>query len=282
MANVQKLAAAGWDSLQWAYRNANGWHAGAANLTSANTGSSSGMARYRGARSFSFTLPTNSPLPVTGDDGLIATFLFDSTDPITFNITTSVFDAVFKAAAESMAIVTDGEWEYSPGSVNGVIRGTLMLLASRQLKSTPGSVKGFEHLELFSCEVAYLGSNREYQAAGEHTWQIVANPTTVLPDGRLVSAVHSDAPNGEMVYRIFTTEKRFSYATLVGNGTLQKIVTPNKPISVAKSKATLETTSFATDTVAGVVTTAPFGLTLTGTPGSGKAAVGRYEFDNFA
>lgn len=283
MPNIQKYAAAGWDSLQWAYRSADGWIAGAANLTAADTGDSSAMARYQGARTFTFALPQNTPLAVTGDDGLIATFLFSSVDPVAFSFTTSVMDMVFKAATENMDIVTDGEWEYSPVTTESVDRAPLVLLLSRQLKSTPGSVKGYEHLELFSTEVAYLGNNREFQAAPEHNWQVTANPSSVLPDGRTVAAVHPDAPNGTLIGRIFTSEKRFSYATLIGNATLDKIVTPHAPISTAKAKATVATAGvFAADTVTGVVTTAPYGVEVTTVPANGQPAICRFEFNNFS
>src|SRR5690606_33969282 len=102
--------------------------------------------------------------------------------------------------------------------------------------------KGYEHLELFNCEVAYLGGNREFQAVGEHNWQVTANASTVLPDGRDVADVHTEAPNGALIGHIFTSEKRFTYSTLIGNGALDKVVTVQAPLSTAKAKATVETT----------------------------------------
>jgi len=59
-------------------------------------------------------------------------------------------------------------------------------------------------------------------------------------------------------------------------------VTTHKPISAVKTELTIETTGFAVDVVAGVVTTAPFGITTTGVPGSGKAAISGFEFVTFA
>ena len=97
-----------------------------------------------------------------------------------------------------------------------------------------------------------------------------------------MSAVHTDVPGAKLLGWEISSLKRFSYSVLIGNASLQKIVTTHKPVSTATSIATLETTGFAVDTVAGVVTTAPYGLTLTGTPASGKIAVGRYQFENWA
>lgn len=283
MANIQEFAAAGFDSLQWAYRNSNGWHAGEANLTSSNTNTSSNMARFRGASSFAFAIPAPPTVVIQGDDGQIANFVFDSSDVLTFNMVTTGMDYDFLSATQGTSIVTEGEWETIPGVITGATRPQLCLLASRKLKGIAGSSgdSGYEHLEILNCEVVYLGSPRDFQAANQHNWQVTLNFSDTLLDGRAVSAVHSDAPNGELAFRMFTTGARFSYATLIGNGAATAVVTSYKPISTARCKATIETTGFAADTVTAIDTTAPYGITGTGTAASGKAHIFRYEFLNF-
>jgi hypothetical protein len=283
MANIQEFAAAGFDSLQWSYRNTNGWHAGEANLTAANTGISSNMARFRGASSFAFAIPAPPTVAVQGDDGLLASFQFDTSDVLTFNMVTTGMDFDFLNAVQGTAIVTEGEWETTPGIITGAVRPQMILLASRRIKGLAGSSgdSGFEHLEIINAEISYLGSSRDFQAANQHNWQVTLNFADTLPDGRAVNAVHADAPNGELSFRMFTTAARFSYATLVGDNSVTQVTTSYKPITTARAKATLETSGFAANTVTAIDTTAPYGVTGTGTPASGKAFVVRYEFLNY-
>lgn len=284
MAGITKWNGAGFDSLQWTHRSALGYLTGAANLTVANVGLSSSMARYRGANTSDFTLPAKTIVNIPGDDGTRATFQFDGDGLPTFNLDMSDFDAVFYAAATGQTVVTDGDTQAVPMPFVGGTSNVLGLMFTNRLKSqTAGQVgaAGYEHLELFNCECSYLGHAWNTKGAIVYRWQVVANNVDVLWDGRSVDAVYTTAPAGELGAVIRTSDNRFSYSVLVGDAAETDITTAYKPISIAKSKATLETTGFAADTVTAIDIVTPYGITPTGVPGSGKISVARYEFLNY-
>jgi hypothetical protein len=155
---------------------------------------------------------------------------------------------------------------------------------SRDLKSkVSGQVgaTGFSHLEILNATITYLGTAMNYRGVETHQFQITCNLADNLADGRTVVSVHTETD--QLRYRLRSTDKRYTYVSFVGDNAIDDITVPYKPISVAKSKATVETTGFAAATVSAVVTTAPYLLTLSAAPGSGKFAVARYEFaTNFA
>lgn len=284
MADITKWAAAGWDSLQWSLRSSLGYLTGAAGLTVANTGVSSSMARYRGANTADPVNPEPTIVNIPGDNTTIASFSFDGDGNITFTLVMSVKDNVFHAAATGIAEVTDGDTRVMPGNQSGGTPNPMFLLFSRDLKSQKAGqvdAAGYEHLELYSCIVRWLGSPWGTKAAGEYRYQVTANNVDVLPDGRTVASVHPTAPNGQLPYIVRSSDYRYSYSVLVGDGIVTAVTTAYKPISVAKSKATVETTGFAADAVTAIDTTSPYGITPTATAASGKIQTVRYEFLNY-
>lgn len=284
MANITKWVAAGWDSLQWTFRSSLGYLTGSAGLTVANTGTSSSMARYRGANTADFALPAPTIVNIPGDDGTRAVFMFDGDGLPTFTMEMSDFDTVFYAAATGLTVVTDGETEAVPMAFAGGSANALGLMFTNRLKSQKAGqvgAAGYEHLELFNCECRYLGRGYNTKGAVVYRWQVIANNVDTLWDGRDLSSVYTTAPNGELGAVIRTSDNRFSYSVLVGDNAVTAVTTAYKPISTAKSKATVETTGFAADTVTAIDTTAPYGITPTATAGSGKIQTVRYEFVNY-
>lgn len=284
MAAITSFAAAGWDSLQWSKRSTLGYMTGAAGLAVTDTGESSSMARHRGANTADVTLPEPTIVNIPGDNTTIAQFSFEGDGLITFNIEMSVKDNVFHAAATGLASVSDGDTEAMPEVQSGLTPNSLFLLFSRDLKSQKAGqvgAAGYEHLELYNCAIRYLSSGWGTKAAAVYRYQVTVNNVDVLPDGRAVSAVYNTAPNGQLAGVVRSADSRYSYSMIVGDGVETQIVTAYKPISVAKSKATVETTGFAASVVSAIDTASPYGITPTDLPGSGKIAVARYEFLNY-
>lgn len=283
MSAITKWAAGGWKSAQYAHRSPLGYMTGAAGLAVTDTGESSSMARYRGANTADVSQPEPTIVNIPGDNTTIAQFAFDGDGLMTFIMVMSIKDNDFHYAATGLQAIADGDTEAMPENQSGT-QNPLFLLFTRDLKSQKAGqvgAAGYEHLELYNCGVQYLGSAWGTKAAVEYRYRVTVNNVDVLPDGRLVSAVYPTAPGGLMPGITRTSDNLYSYSMLVGDGVETQIVTAYKPISIAKSKATLETTGFAADTVTAIDITAPYGITPTGTPASGKIAVARYEFLNY-
>lgn len=280
MPGITKYNAAGFTILEWSYIATSGYITGAANLTAANVGISSSVARHRGANTADFSLPAPTVVNIPGDDTTRAIFQFDGDGLPTFVLEMSDKDNAFYAAALGLASVTDGDWQATPVAASGVTGNALFLKLSRRLKSqTAGQVgaAGYEHLVLPRCEAKPLGSGYGTKAAAVWRWQITVNNTDTMPDGRTVASVFADAPSGEITGFNVTTDYFWTYSSFVGDNAITSPVLAQKPISTAKTKATVETTGFASGTVSAVDTTTPYGYTLSAAPGTGKFAIARHE-----
>lgn len=285
MPGITNYNAAGFAALQWSRRASGGWITGALNLAVADEGDSSGMARYKGANTADFALTEPTTVNIPGDDGTRAIFQFDGDGLPQFILEMSDFDQSFYAAARGLASVADGDVQATPLPFVGSIGNPLTLMLTRRLKSAKlGQVgaAGYEHLPLLNCEVGFLGSGYNTKGAAVWRWQVTCNNADVLPDGRSVSSVFADAPNGEIGAMLLTSDYLYTYNAFVGDGIVTSPVLVQKPISVAKTKSTVETTGFAAGTVSAIDTSSPFGYTLSAAPGAGKYAIARYEFANWA
>jgi len=160
----------------------------------------------------------------------------------------------------------------------------LWLMLTRQSKSlVTGSTgaKLYEHLEIPRAEVSFLGSALNFQGAAEYNWSVTVNPTDVLPDGRSVSTVFTDAPDGMVSYILHSSDYRMTRTAFVGDGTITAIPISYKAASAGKTHATVETTGFAAGTVSSVSTSSPYTATLSAAPGSGKFSIVTHQFLNF-
>jgi len=279
------ITAAGFDSAQYSYRTTGGVLAGVDNLVvTTSNGLSSPMGRLKGVVTSDVTLPTPVEVAINGDDSRLATFQFDSTEPVAFDIDVAISDSAFKTRIEATASVTSGEAVMVPYGLTQVVAPGFILLLSGKAKSaasgTAGSA-GFRHLLLFNVEFRDLGAGFNFQGAATRRYRVTANASDTLPDGRTVASVFPAVPGGQMLGLEFTTVKRCTFASFMGDNTITSPVLAQKPISTATTIATLETTGYALDTVTAVDTTTPYGCTLTGTPGAGKRAVVRYQFENW-
>ena len=280
-----KYIGAGADSIQVGYVDANGVFVGIDNLDATDTGSSSSMLRIEGANAADIQLGEPERVAVAGDDGTVALFTFESADLPTAVIEVAENNQTFNNLIQSTTAVSEGGHVITAFGLQGAVVPRLATLIMRQIKSTVSGSRGaagYEGLLLPNTTWRKLGSPRQTRGVSYQRYALDVNYADRLLDGRLVSAVFTDVPGAKLLGWEISSLYRFSYSTLIGNASLQKIVTSHKPVSVGTSFATIETTGVATDTVAGVVTSSPYGLTLTGTPGSGKIAVGRYQFVNWS
>lgn len=284
MADVLSFIAAGLDSIQWAYRHSGGWSAGAANLLASDTGESSSMARLLGANAAPFQQNQPNIVNIPGDNTSLGQFMFKPTDRPTFQLTVSVNDFTFKGAISNLATVDEGDWKWSPNPPAGTVLNPMILLLSRNNQSQDsGSVgdEGWEHLLLFNTQLTYLGSGYNTQGAAVYLFQVIVNDSDTLHDGRTIQSVFGTQKMDSFEW---SSANRVTMVTFVGDGTADDVVLTQKPLSplnTAVTRATVETTGFAAGTVSAVDVTAPYGVTLSAAPGSGKFAIITHEFQNW-
>lgn len=279
-----KFTSAGADNFQWSFISSTGYITGAANLTASNTGIASTAARFKGINNVALTLPEQTTISTQGDDTILANFRFGPSAPFTFNFTTQALDTAFLAAACGVTIITEVDRTMFAGSTYYPAMNQLWLSWSRQSKSlVTGSTgaKLYETVEFPRAEVSFLGSAFNYQGAAEYNWSVTVNPTDVLPDGRSVATVFTDAPDGQVSYIMHSSDYRMTRTAFVGDNAIVAIPVSYKAVSAAKTQATVETTGFAAGTVSSVSTTSPYTATLSAAPGSGKFAIVTHQFANF-
>ncbi len=276
------VTAAGFDNMQWGRRSAAGYlTGGSTNLTAANTGLSASMTRHRGALAADIQLPEPTLVPIPGDNAVIATFQFDSDQPVTFVLEMSVLDQAFQQAISGVTAVTEDGEPMMPFGFSGATRNGLILLFTSDAKSAVSATlnsSGYQNLLLYNCEVSYIGAAFNNRGARVFRYRITANAAANLPDGRAVSAVFSTVSGGVMLGHEFSSVNRVSMACLVGDASEDTITTAYDPVSTGTTKATVETTGFAAATDSSVAANS---IVLSAAPGSGKFAIGRYEFVAF-
>jgi hypothetical protein len=280
MAGITSWIGAGFDAFQWSLiDDTANCMSGKAGLTALSTGTASPMGRYIGASSAPFAIPAGAPVTVLGDNRPLGDFDFGSDGSIAFTISMNAMDSALLNAVQGTVNVTKGDSQFTPILDGGYVKKRFFLLLSRDLQSkVSGQIgaKGFSHLEIFNAQLTYLGSGFDYRGVEVHQWQVTCNPSDNLPTGKTVVSEHTETET--LRYRIHTTDKRYTYVSFVGDGLIDDIPVPYKPISVAKSASTVETTGFADNVVSGVVTTSPYTIGVTTMPASGKFAVVGYEF----
>lgn len=276
-----QFTAAGADAAQWGYRAAGGWFAGKDNLTTADTGDSSPMARLRGLKSADISLPDPTEVQVTGDNTVLQVFTFDSGTKPTFNLETGVTDFTFEGAIQNLSPVIEAGKTMLPFSVPSAPQQPMIMIFTRDAASqdvaTYGDA-GYDHLILLNVGIKPLGGAFTYQGEKVQRYRCTLNDSLLMPDGRTISSVLGVERAGAIM---MTSQNRITYTAFVGDGTVKIIVPEYEPVSLGTTLATIQTTNFATDTVASIDTTDPFGVTLTGTPASGKYAVALTEFVQF-
>jgi hypothetical protein len=281
----KQFSAAGADAAQVGFRHLRGFFAGKDNLkegTALQRGTSSAMRRLAGFKSADIQFPDSTKVTVTGDNSAISIFQFQNAEKPSFTMQFGVGDLQFIGDAQNIPVLTEAGVNGMPVLVPNLILKNLMLLLTRDAldeESGGGNAAGFEHLLLPNIQARYTGTSYNFQAEAVHNFSCIVNDTSFLPDGRTLSSTFGIRRCGAIMY---TSQYRLTYAAFLGDGTVKAIASPYKPVDIDLCLATLETTSFATDTLTAIDNTNPsYSVTLTGTPAQDKFAIARISFENY-
>lgn len=201
--NLTQYLSAGLDSIWVGHVDATGSFIGAA-ATLANAADSGGFVML-GPQSADLAIPELERVNVSGGDGRLATFLFESETETGFTFEAGAIDLDAAMASQGRAVETVNNWEI--GFLRPAIRTpqTMWWVINSQAKSqTSGSLNnpGFQVI-LAKVEASYLGpSGISNKSAHNHRFQAVVNQADVYPWGAAPTGGAADAFPFWSAYRI--------------------------------------------------------------------------------
>lgn len=277
MANATKWAAIGDEALLLSVRGASGYFAGWAGLTAASTPNThSSLYKFAGVQALPLGLNEQVSKSINGDDGIVATFNFPSTDPVSATLEMGVEDLDVAAKVAGMTNYALGEWTMSALGGTITTKQAMIALNVRKaiaLDSSNNGVQGYVNELWYNLTLDPLDDEgRSHQTEGKFRYAVVANPSTVLPWGVTNLVAHGAT---ERYFSRFFTPNRFALEVHIGNNSNADIPLTYTPISTAKTKAFNGATGGAL-TVSSVSTGAKT-ATVSAAPASGAITVVVYE-----
>lgn len=271
--NVNQWAAAGLKIMQVGVRGSGGNFAGAANLTAANTGTASGMRRIPGPVTAPNPVPNVNRVRNRGNDGYIATHLFE-TEPPDFDLETEANDQDAENMMISATTYALGEWDMSGRGVAIPTFRDIVTLLTRQAESEESGSEGngYDNLLIMSSKYLPRQGQFSFQSATGATYPGNGNRVTKLPWGVTVSTAIG---LGDAMTMEWWSEYPCTLVCFIGDGAITDVPLPFTPITAAKTKFFNFATAAAL-TVSSVNTSTDKAV-LSAAPSSGLITVGIFE-----
>lgn len=269
MANIGEFASAGLAAIQIGARNSSGLFQGYGKLTASDTGDVSGMRRVRGAVTGANPVPDITRIRNRGDDGYIATHLFEA-EPPEFNLEFESTDIEVEAFLTSATILALGEWDMA-GRGQGIptLQDTTVLMCRQTESQEVGATgNGYENLLIASAKFRPTPGDYSWQAVGTSVLNGAADRVTTLPWGATVTSAIGQS---DLMTMTWMSTFPCTMVALVGDGAEDEFVLPYAPSTVARTKA-WRTDTGAALTVSSVNSGAK-SITLSAAPASGLLVV---------
>lgn len=272
-ANIDQFAPAGLRVVQIGARGGAGLFTGFANLTTDDTGDNSGMRRLRGSVSAASPVPGVNRQRNRGDDGYIATFLYEA-EPPEFNLEFEQYDLEAEVYFQGGNIYALGDWNIAArGQGIPNLQDTVTIFSRAAESEDIGATgNGYANTIIGSSKYRPVPGNAAHQAAGTISYSGAADRIQVAPWGESIESILglSDA----MALEVFS-EYPLTMECFIGDNSTDDIPLTYAPVSAAKTKAFLATTGAAL-TVSAVDVGAKT-ATLSAAPASGAHVVVVYE-----
>lgn len=257
-----KYVGAGLQILDWGYRNSSGYVIGAA-ATLAN-GSDSAMVNADGADILSLQPADYRIVAVPGDDANVGTFIFPPDSSPQGSLELGTFNSALAVAGQGTKIWTDGDYEMvTIGPKEFSINALVLIANSRAQSRDSGAVGNPIYLVQIWPNVQAVPrfANGIQNATGmKWTHQLIANPSSKLPDGRALSLANQGAT--QAVGLQFASPYPVAMHTHISDGSDLTFTLGHVPVAAngTKVKATrngtalVYTTDYTVSAVTGVVT----------------------------
>lgn len=276
--NVEQFNSAGIDRVLWGVNSAAGYPYGTSG-TIAN-GGDAGMGRLIGTQNINLPLQPPRQVPISGDDGPVATYFFAPENLPSGDLLLANIDLNLWAKAQGINVYADGDWDVVVGQPDSPTFNQLTLITAAQAKSAmSGSVGNAGWMTTFYPRVQIVPIGVQSQAnatASNFTHQLIANKFDRLPWGTALSVANQGTTSGAQ-YGPFYSENRVALHTHVSDASDVTFTLTYTPAAATAAKikvyrnGTLLTIT--TDwSVSGSV------ITLVAAGSAGDVVVVRYEY----
>jgi hypothetical protein len=270
-----RATSAGLNSVYGSFRDSRGLFAGFANLTTGDTNVGSGSRRMLGARNFPLPNRTPNVQSNLGDDGVIDTYQFQSSEPAQATLELGAVDVEMESAAQNSGTLTLAGLKMGIRGMSNPTFEDMMITAHSQAnsKDTAGGKKWLTQF-FPNSEMRPVGpESAAHQAIMNNRYNIVFNPFETLPWGQLLES--SDFAVEDGLYFYGYGDYPYMLWVKVGNNTWTEVVVDFTPVSVALTHFGIYTVggSYSAATVSSV-TPGTKTIALSAAPATGAFAIG--------
>lgn len=259
---TQKYTSAGLSTLDWGYRNSSGYMLGAA-ATLAN-GSDSAMVNGDGIDAFNLQPADYRLVDIAGNDGSVGTYIFPPAGLPQGTMELGTFNSALAVAGQGTKIWTDGDYEKV--NIQPLERSNLALhlvtnsLAQSRDAATLGTPGYFVEVWYNVQAVPKFASGLKNATASSFTHQLIANMSTKMPDGRLLTLANNGCT--QAIGEAFFSPYPITYHSFISNASTLVFTLGHLPVAANGTKVKLikngtamtYTTDYTVNISTGVVT----------------------------
>lgn len=279
MASFTKAIAAGNAKAFLAFIDSNGFMIGSAITAPAQAAAGSAMTELTGIKAAAPTVPERELVQITGDDDLLGEFDFSSLTSRSFVVEIATQDLELEAKLLGTTVQTVGEAKIGAYDVDSPAElNVCLILQSRAKKYSTGSIgqKGWNGVIVPMATAQPLGRDGfNERGAAVYRLQITPQKASNFPWGITITTANVGKTNPRFLP--FNTEYPVTMHAHTGTGALSTFTLDYQPVSAAK---TATYSARVAQTVTSVSTSAPYSVTISGTPIGGAQLVTFYEFQS--
>lgn len=277
MTASKKITASGASYLFYGFLNEHGYLQGNLPQEPASGAAGSGMGLLEGVKSASPVIPEPDTEQVTGDDGLISEYEYDSIDTRRFSVEMAIMDMDVDAAILGITLEQIAEIIFGALDIqNPPEYDMCYIIQSRAQKQSVGS-KG---RKAWSGQFIPLASSKPLNRAAfaERTgavYNMSVTPQMAFYDAWGVTIQSSTIGTDALRYRPFSSEYPIHVKRFTGTGALSTFTLDYEPVSVAKTSVFVRRVPATVNSISAGSKT----FTLASAPADGAEIVVVYQFN---
>lgn len=236
MAIVEQFIAAGTQWHFFGFLDTSGRLLGSTTTApTAGTSTNGGMARVKAIKSANPTVPPPDVVPVTGDDALQGTFVFDSTEAQTFEVSASIFNQSQLAAWQGVIARTFAEITSVPMRPGAADYPDVCWLLNGRAKKKNGNTASTWNSALVPLANVFPRARQSWEerTAAENMLTVVSSPTGQYPFGLTMTDTLDGTDSAHMYF--WSSEYPTHMQRFTGNNAAQTYSLDYPPISAAKT-----------------------------------------------
>jgi len=231
-ANINTWIAAGFSSGWYMLLDSDGYAAGASGTVSTGSAGAAG-GRILGVQNADVSIKEPDTVPVSGDDGVLGSFLFAPNESPSGTFEVGVRDIALEARLQSTLVQTLGNLNLGVIQPKDPVYVDVGLILSRQAQSQDGASLGkamYENAIVLKAQLAPLGNTPlTGRTAAVTRYRVIANPSNATPMGYTLT----NAANGTEAAPFLTvaTDYPLTWHAFRGDGATTGFVVSQTPSS---------------------------------------------------